>query len=124
MSEIDILEHALVSEIKQLIASAQQRAAAVVNAEITLLYWQIGHRVFQESLKGGRAEYGEEVIALLGRSLTSEFGRGFGPRNLRRMVKFVEVFPDLGIVTTLSMCIFSLCATFEISGLRQCITEN
>jgi predicted nuclease of restriction endonuclease-like (RecB) superfamily len=38
----------------------------------------------------------------LGAQLAREFGRGFESRNLRRMVKFVEGFPDAAIVSTLS----------------------
>ena len=37
---------------------------------------------------------GEEIVAALGRQLEAEFGRGFGEKNLRRMVQFAEVFPD------------------------------
>jgi predicted nuclease of restriction endonuclease-like (RecB) superfamily len=33
--------------------------------------------------------------------LTSEFGRGFGKRNLFRMIRFAEVFPDFKIVSAL-----------------------
>jgi len=32
---------ALVSEVRQLIDAAKQRAAVAVNAEISLLYWQV-----------------------------------------------------------------------------------
>ncbi|ATE62791.1 hypothetical protein CCZ27_19490 [Thauera sinica] len=38
----------------------------------------------------------------LGQQLSHEFGRGFEARNLRRMVKFAQTFPEAGIVTTLS----------------------
>ena len=34
----------LFSEIRQLIDVAKQRAAVAINAEITLLYWQVGDR--------------------------------------------------------------------------------
>jgi hypothetical protein len=34
----------LFSEIRQLIDAAKQRAAVVINAEITMLYWQVGDR--------------------------------------------------------------------------------
>jgi len=36
---------ALVSEVRQLIDAAKQRAAVAVNAEISLLYWQVGQRI-------------------------------------------------------------------------------
>ena len=48
-----------------------------------------------------RAEYGKEFVAALGRQLEREFGRGFGDKNLRRMIQFAEVFPDQEIVVSL-----------------------
>ena len=47
----------------------------------------------------GRASYGAQ---LLDQQLAQEFGRGVESRNLRRMVKFAEGFPDAAIVSTLS----------------------
>jgi hypothetical protein len=37
----------------------------------------------------------------LGQRLEQEFGRGFGEKNLRRMIQFAEVFPDREIVVLL-----------------------
>ena len=42
------------------------------------------------------------LLDQLGQQLAQEFGRGFESRNLRRMVKFAEAFPDVEIVSTLS----------------------
>ncbi|MBN1817851.1 MAG: DUF1016 family protein, partial [Sedimentisphaerales bacterium] len=69
--------------------------------ELTLLYWHIGRRIRQDILKKKRAAYGQEIIAALGRQLETEFGRGFGEKNLHRMVQFAEVFPDEEIVAAL-----------------------
>ncbi|WP_373190993.1 DUF1016 N-terminal domain-containing protein, partial [Halomonas sp.] len=57
----------LVNELRGLIDSARQRAAVAVNAELTLLYWQIGRRIHREILAGKRAGYGEEIVSALGR---------------------------------------------------------
>jgi len=35
----------LFQEIRQFIDAAKQRAAVAINAEITLLYWQVGKRI-------------------------------------------------------------------------------
>jgi len=35
-------EQTLFIEIRQLIESAKQRTAVAINAEITMLYWQVG----------------------------------------------------------------------------------
>ena len=102
MTELIETVQSLLLEIKHLIVSARQRAAAIVNSEITLLYWQIGDRVREETLKSGRAEYGEKVVESLAKALSIEFGRGFGVKTLRHMMQFVEAFPNLEIVSTLS----------------------
>ncbi|BEV72976.1 hypothetical protein THUN1379_24580 [Paludibacterium sp. THUN1379] len=42
---------ALLTELKQLIDGARQRAVAAVNAELTtLLYWQVGQHIRQDIL--------------------------------------------------------------------------
>jgi hypothetical protein len=55
-------------------------------------------RIF--SKKNGEST-GKEIVAALGRQLESEFERGFGEKNLHRMVQFAEIFPDEKIVTAL-----------------------
>jgi len=68
---------------------------------MTMLYWRIGIRVQREILRGKRANYGEKIVAAVATRLESEFGRGFGEKNLRRMVQFAEQFPDEQIVAAL-----------------------
>ena len=91
----------LAADIRQMIEVARQQVTQAVNAGLTTLYWQIGARIRQDILKNERAEYGAEIVATLGRQLETEFGRGFGEKNLRRMVQFAETFPDAEIVATL-----------------------
>lgn len=91
------------AELRTLIASSRQRLAGAVNAELTRLYWSVGQRLRTELLGGAdRTSYGTQILDTLGYQLTQEFGRGFESRNLRRMVKFAESFPDAAIVSTLS----------------------
>ena len=90
------------AELRALIASSRQRLAGAVNAELTHLYWSVGARLRTEVLGDARASYGAKLLDQLGQQLASEFGRGFESRNLRRMVKFAEGFPDAAIVSTLS----------------------
>ncbi len=78
----------LQADLADLIATSRQRVAVAVNLELTMLYWTIGHRLHSEVLDGERAKYGASVIDQIGRQLAGEFGRGFDPQNLRRMVKF------------------------------------
>jgi predicted nuclease of restriction endonuclease-like (RecB) superfamily len=98
-------------EIRQLIVAARGRVAVTVNAELTLLYWQIGARINAEILQGQRAEYGKQIVATLARQLTEEYGKGWGVRQLRDCLRIAEAFPDEQIVHT-------LCAQLSWSHLR------
>lgn len=93
---------ALLSDIRQLIVEARQQTAQVVNAALTLTYWQIGTRIRTDILQNQRAEYGQEILQTLSAKLVPEFGRSFAEKNLRRMVQFAEFYPNQGIVVTLS----------------------
>ena len=102
MSQAPLVDSLLVTEIKQLIQSAKQRAVVAVNVKLTLLYWQVGKRIADEVLGGERAEYGKQVMSSLAQQLTLDYGKGWSKRNLAQMVKFSEIFPDFQIVQTLS----------------------
>lgn len=90
------------AELRALIAASRQRLAGAVNAELTRLYWTVGRRLAAEVLRGERASYGARLLDQLGQQLALEFGRGFESRNLRRMMRFAEAFPNAAIVSTLS----------------------
>lgn len=92
----------LLGDIRTLIEQARSQVAQSVNAALVALYWHIGHRIHQEILRGKRAEYGAEIVASLAAKLAPEFGSGFGEKNLRRMIQFVQVFHEEQIVATLS----------------------
>jgi hypothetical protein len=91
---------ALLSELRELINSARQRVATVVNAEQTLLYWRLGKRIRTEVLGGDRAAYGEQIVVSVSRQLETEFGKGFSSSALTRMIRFAEFFPDEAISVT------------------------
>lgn len=89
------------TEIKQLIEQSRQNVAVAVNAELTLLYWNIGTRIKEDILRNDRAEYGKQIIESLSLQLTHEYGRGWGKRLLHHCLRFAEVFPDIQIVSAL-----------------------
>ena len=97
----DPMNQSLLTDIRDLIFSARHQVALAVNAGLTMLYWEIGRRIRQDILEEKRGVYGKEIVAALGQQLESEFGRGFGEKNLHRMVQFAEVFPDEKIVAAL-----------------------
>lgn len=92
------MNQTLLVDIRHLIVSARHQVAQAINAEITMLYWEIGQRVRLDILEEKRATYGKTIVASLGRQLETEFGRGFCEKNLHRMVQFAEVFPNKEIV--------------------------
>ena len=62
----------------------------------------MGQRIRQDILNEKRAEYGKEILPTLSAKLVPEFGQGFSPRNLARMMSLAQAFPDTQIVATLS----------------------
>jgi predicted nuclease of restriction endonuclease-like (RecB) superfamily len=97
----DLQVSTLVRDLGQMIESARRQVAVAANAALTTLYWQLGNRVLTEVLQGRRAEYGEQIVAAVGRQLEARHGRGFSEKNLRRMIQFAEVFPSVEIVAAL-----------------------
>ncbi|MBB6582912.1 DUF1016 family protein [Ralstonia solanacearum] len=92
---------ALVADIRQLIDSARQRVALAVNAELTLLYWQVGRRVQVEVLQGERAAYGQETVKALAARLTADYGKGWSEKQLRHCLRLAETFPDEAMLSAL-----------------------
>lgn len=88
-------------EIKNLIESSKNNVAVSVNAEMTMLYWQIGKRINDEVLQNSRAEYGKQIVVLLSQQLTLEYGKGWGEKQLRHCLRFAETINDLEIVSAL-----------------------
>lgn len=91
----------LFKDIRSLIEEARSTVAATVNAGLTMLYWKVGKRIYQEILQGDRAEYGAQIVSSLGRQLSIEYGNGFTEKNLRRMIQFAEIYHDKKIVVSL-----------------------
>lgn len=92
----------LLGELRGLIEAARQHVAQTANATLTMLYWHVGRRIRQEVLKDQRASYGDEILPTLSAKLVQDYGQGFSARNLARMVKFAEAFPDEAIVSPLA----------------------
>lgn len=90
----------LLADLRQLIDAARQRVAIAVNAELTLLYWQIGRRINTEVLGGERAVYGKQIVSAAARQLTAEYGKGWSEPQLRHCLRLAEVFPSDEILST------------------------
>lgn len=85
------------TELKDRIHTAQQRAALAVNRELVLLYWQIGQDILTRQAEQG---WGAKVIERLAHDLRTAFPdmKGFSPRNLKYMRAFAEAWPDAEFV--------------------------
>lgn len=92
----------LYESIKDIIEQSKHYAVTQVNYSLVIAYWNIGKMIKENIIENKRAEYGEETVKKLGEKLTLEYGNGFGQRNLFRMMRFYEFFPDTTILTTLS----------------------
>ena len=88
------IENTLFSDVKALIEQSRLRVATSFDAEITMLYWNVGHRLKTDILSNGRAEYGERILDSLSARLTSEYGRGWSHKQLRHCIQLSSVFPD------------------------------
>ncbi|GAB1409704.1 hypothetical protein MASR1M90_08580 [Desulfovibrionales bacterium] len=85
------------SELKNRIHAAQQRATLAVYHELVLLYWQIGRDILLRQAEQG---WGAKVIERLAHDLRTAFPemKVFSPRNLKYMRAFAEAWPDAEIV--------------------------
>lgn len=96
-------ESNLVKDILQLIANARVRVAAAASVGVATLYWHIGERINREVLGNQRAEYGKQIVSTLATQLKREYGGNeYSERNLRRMMQFATLFPDIEIVSPLA----------------------
>jgi hypothetical protein len=88
-----------IAEIKQILATARQKAYSAVNFAMVEAYWLIGKRIVEEEQHGNnRAEYGKQVIKELSHALTAEFGKGFSERSLWQYRQFYQTFSDSTIM--------------------------
>ena len=85
----------LYREVRSVLEQARASAYRAVNVAMVQAYWHVG-RLIVEHEQGGakRAAYGEAVLDDLSRRLTSDYGRGFDPSNLRYMRLFFRKFPN------------------------------
>lgn len=122
--EIENKHIALYNDICKLVEEAKAFVANTANKTITILYWKIGELINKELLDGKRAEYGKQIVSLLATKLQQQFGkRGFQERNIRRMMKFAELFPDFQIVSQ-SASILSWSHFIELLSLKDAIKRE
>ncbi len=80
-------------DIRELVINCRNKVYSVVNTEMLHLYWNIGYMIMKIQNGDERASYGDMILEILSKKLTSEFGKGFSSRNLRTMRKFYLTYP-------------------------------
>ena len=98
VSEFD---NSLYADIKELIEETRFNVAQTVNVSITAMYWKIGDKINNDILENQRAEYGKQIVALISKQLTEEYGKGWSIKQLRHCLRFAETFPDYKKVSSL-----------------------
>lgn len=93
MSELQ--NQTIISEIKQILLSARENVARMVNNELLFANWNIG-KIIVENEQGGseKAGYGKQLLKSLSKELTRELGKGFSVSNLQYMRRFYLVYPN------------------------------
>ena len=95
------LQKQLISQIKDIVSNAQQRAVRSVNTERVAMYWQIGKVIFEEEQQGkDRATYGTFLIKSISQELQPQLGSGFSVRQLERYRQFYRMFPIASALRT------------------------
>lgn len=86
------LNTGFVTEIKQILEQARQKAYSSVAFAMIEGYWLMGKRIVEQEQKGkNRAEYGNELI----NNLSAALGKGFSARTLREIRQFYTTFSDI-----------------------------
>ena len=81
----------MVQEIKELLSSARQHTAVLVNTELLSTYWNIGRIIVEyEQNSQERAAYGKQTLKEISKELTKEFGIGFSVSNIQFMRRFYQ----------------------------------
>ena len=78
-----------------IIEQAQREAYRQVNETLIKRNWLLGMRIQHDVLKDKRAEYGEQVVKNLSKSLMEKYGNGFQLANIYHFIAFYNYHPDI-----------------------------
>jgi predicted nuclease of restriction endonuclease-like (RecB) superfamily len=92
------IEKILFTDLAQIIEQGKSQLTKHVNSFLTLTYWHVGKKINEHILKNERAEYGKQIVPTVSLQLEKLYGRSFNEKNIRRMMRFAEVFEDFTIV--------------------------
>ncbi len=83
----------LLGELGELIRQARQKVLRAVDTIQVQTCWQIGRHIVEFEQQGAqRAGYGKQLLALLAKDLTAQFGKGFDDRICAICAAFISCF--------------------------------
>ena len=91
---IEKTENRLMNDLVSFIEDGKKQLAYAANATLTITYWKIGNRINNDVLENQRAEYGKQIVVSVAQQLTTQYGKSFEEKSLRRMMQFAMVFDD------------------------------
>jgi len=93
MKEIRHNPEDLYYKVAKLLKQAQGSVVQTINKTMVLTYFEIGRMIVEEEQKGkDRAAYGQQLINELSNRLSTEFGKGFSPTNIKQMRSFFLIY--------------------------------
>lgn len=82
------------NRVHKILSTARGRVLRAINDEMVMAAWQTGQEIVEEEQRGQkRAEYGAQIIQMLSKRLTKDFGKGYTLTNLKYMRQFYLAFP-------------------------------
>jgi hypothetical protein len=89
-----LINQSVIADVQAIIHDAKDKAIRLVDHERTLMYWQIGQRIFEEEQQGkDRADYGNYLTKFIADQLEPEYGSGFSKRQIELFRQFYRTFP-------------------------------
>lgn len=89
-----LVNQSIISDIKTIVAQSKDKAIRSVDHYRTLMYWDIGKRIFEEEQEGkDRADYGKYLTEYIANELEPEYGSGFSKRQIELFRQFYRNFP-------------------------------
>lgn len=93
-SVVNTKDNNLFQDACSIIEQAQEAAYHAINETLIKRNWLLGMRINIEVLHAQRAEYGEQIISTLSKSLKQKYGEGFTKTNIYNYIGFYKAWPD------------------------------
>ncbi|MCK9413856.1 MAG: DUF1016 N-terminal domain-containing protein [Prolixibacteraceae bacterium] len=113
------MDNSLFQDLARIIDQGKNEVTRQVNSTLAIVFWQVGYRINTHILNNQRAEYGRQIVPTVSAQLKQAYGKSFEERNLRRIMQFVEVFPDIQIVSQVATQLsYSKCTKMALWSLN------